>query len=117
LLISIDGSAVVVPLVGIVVTQVTAAELQEMISFQPSKVVTEHAVVAIPVARANVLVVGIVRGKQGRAVARAAVFAADFQSCRVSGNVRHTAGTGISPPVTRKAEMEIICEIWPDVLG
>ena len=99
---------------GVYVAQVHAAKLGQVVSFYPSDVITVHGVVAVPVASAHVLIVGVVRNKYGTTT-RAAVFAPNLQSCRVSCNIWYAAGISIGPPVTSKAKVEVICEARPNL--
>ena len=97
---------------GVDVPQVAAAELEQMAAFQPRDVVAVQVVVAIPITGANALIIGVVGNKHV-----VGVFAADFECCRVSGNVWHAAGTPIGPPVPRIAEVEVVGKARPNVLG
>src|ERR1700732_2365819 len=107
---------------GVKVALIGAAKLEKVAAFQPRNIVAVHAVVAVPVAGASILVIGVVgpkyRARVGRAaVGSARVLAADFQGRGVTGNVRHAAGIRIGPPVAGKAEVEVVCNAGLNVFG
>src|SRR5208282_4034564 len=118
LLVNVDGATVVIAVVRKVLAQVSAAELEQVVSLDPGDIVPDLAIVAVPVASANVLVGGVVRAEY-RIVKciGTAVLATHFQSSGVAGNVRHAARVRIGPIVAGEAVAYAIGDVGRDFRG
>ncbi len=109
----VDAAAVVSSLVPVEVVLILAAELEQVIAFQPGDVVTEHLVMAVPEAGTALLRVDVV----GTKVLGVALTRKYFQRSTQTLYLRRVSGSGPLPPVAQEAVVEIVCNIRRDVGG
>ena len=101
----------------IVIALIGAAKGEKMVAFQHSDIVAEKLVLAVPETGADVLSVNVIRRQSYRPRAADCTFAKGLKSPAELGELRHPAGIGPRPEVTKVAEVEIVGRIGGDVGG